>query len=82
MHSEDANHANPPDFLASANLTAETKAYRSYVGFRRVLISFATVMHDAGVAWDFQPDWNFTLGVLKYEVDSYTAPSASDLPTV
>jgi hypothetical protein len=65
MHSEDPGHPETPDFMASAS-------FDTYVAFRNVLVLFTNKMHEEGVRWDFQPDWNFTQAVTHYEIDNST----------
>ncbi|MBC7984537.1 MAG: hypothetical protein H7Y02_11855 [Candidatus Obscuribacterales bacterium] len=59
MHSEDPHHPDTPDFMQ------DSVAYRS---FRAALLDFAERMQLAGLAWNFQPDWNFLNGVIEYEI--------------
>jgi hypothetical protein len=59
MHSEDPFHPDTPNFANDAI---------GYRDFRSALLDFANRMHLAGLVWNFQPDWNFLLGITKYEV--------------
>jgi hypothetical protein len=59
MHSEDPFHPATPDFIQDAI------SYRSY---RAALLDFAARMDQAGLAWNFQPDWNFLNGIIEYEM--------------
>ena len=51
-HNEEPSFPNHPDF---------TSDYDAYESFRNGTVAFAEMLHDEGVKYDFQSDWNFLL---------------------
>lgn len=51
-HNEEPSFPNHPDF---------TSDYDTYESFRDAAVAFSEMLHDEGVKYDFQSDWNFLL---------------------
>jgi hypothetical protein len=54
-----------PDFPGSANYVEDRLAY---VEYRRGILKLTRYFEEQGIPWNFQCDWNFLEGVLRYEV--------------
>jgi hypothetical protein len=65
VHSEDTHHPATPDYVSD-------KA--AFTASRAALLNLAGQLAAKDVRWNWQGDWNFLLGVKKYEVDE---PDAS-----
>ncbi|MBX7244762.1 MAG: hypothetical protein K1X53_04645, partial [Candidatus Sumerlaeaceae bacterium] len=58
-HCEDKHHPGTPDFVASKI---------GYVTFRNAILGFADQMTSRSIPWNWQSDYNFLLGCIKYEI--------------
>ena len=63
MHNEDPNSRNYPNYAASQS---------SYLAARSTLLDFAKMIQRNQVAFNWESDWNFLLGVLKWDTPSVT----------
>lgn len=59
-HNEDPHHPDTPDFLQDRT---------GYVAFRSALLQFAALLHEQDIRWNWQSDWNFLNGVIRYEIE-------------
>ena len=64
MHNEDTNSRNYPNYAASQS---------SYLAARSTLLDFAKVIQRNQVAFNWESDWNFLLGVLQWDTPAVTA---------
>lgn len=58
-HCEDKHHPGTPDFVTDKI---------DYVSFRNAILSFANLMTSRSISWNWQSDYNFLLGCIKYEI--------------
>jgi len=64
MHNEDTNSRNYPNYATSQS---------SYLAARSILLEFGKMIQRHQIAFNWESDWNFLIGVLKWDTPSVTA---------